>query len=84
MVCFDSFHVNGPGHRLMVSKCLSSEETTRLDPPGFDECKKRPIANVVRVVDYLCRFINPDHRDATYLRYVATNPPHRQLILLSL
>ncbi|KAF8799479.1 hypothetical protein BYT27DRAFT_7246059 [Phlegmacium glaucopus] len=55
------------GHGLMVSKCLSSEETTRLDPPGFDECKKRPIANVVQVVDHL---------DATYHRQDYRKPLH--------
>ncbi|KAF8815139.1 hypothetical protein BYT27DRAFT_7334080 [Phlegmacium glaucopus] len=83
-VCVDSFHVDGPGHGLMVSKCLSSEEMTRLNPPGSDECKKRPIANVVRAVDDLCHFIKLDHRDATYRRHVATNPSHSQLTLLSL
>ncbi|KAF8810472.1 hypothetical protein BYT27DRAFT_6492671 [Phlegmacium glaucopus] len=68
----------------MVSKCLSSKETTRLNPPGFYECDKRPIANVVRAVDHPCHFIRLDPRDATYRRCVATNPSHCQLTLLSL
>ena len=38
--------------------------------------------DLIFAVQYMVRLVDLDHRDAKYHRHVATDPSHRQLILL--
>ncbi|KAF8799344.1 hypothetical protein BYT27DRAFT_7201882 [Phlegmacium glaucopus] len=71
MVRFDSFHVNGLGHRLMVSNAYQAR-------------KRQDSIHLALMSARRGRLPMLSELDATYRRHVATNPLHHQLILLSL